>query len=728
MSFDRTVSRRARDASRAGDFGDARAPGRVSASALLQRRADATPLASGIVQRDGDGAIGAHAEAAVAEAASAGGGAPLPEDIRARFEASLGADLSAVRVHTGAASADASAAIGARAYTLGQDIHFGAGEYTPGSQDGLHLLAHEVAHTVQQAGRTATGAQFKLSVSQPADGHEIEADAAADAMVQGAPASVGSAAGISRATVARKATVEADKTSVALPRETKEEPGNVDEQFETIGGKALVDSVRALCAAWRTYRQAPASADNAMPGHGIGAKVFIPFTVKAGALPGWFKERASRELGPENLALLEEMMSVTHEGWGEGSALFNVKRLTVQHKYSMFAKGTPLNTALIVTVYYENNLPSPWKWHRDFAIPGLEVDVLGLAKGKKDKLSFSGTFDGTTTESYVGYENLNKKAVHVVKGPSVSAKWSIVSAGWSTGASATFETTPPVVFKNFVLKPPDLPKLDGDPLQIPDFSLSLGGAGAGVALAIEDAHKDVKAIPTVGKLVRGTKQFRARIEQFANGSAELPADGDPALAELVSTLAAWRSQELEPIRTQLEAHGLDFAANAKLRVAVEGWASLRWAGAKDESDRHAKNQALSEQRARLVSSVLIERLNPGGWDYDLDVAGHGAGVIAPDATPESVVLQELHFAEEALRRAELELAQATKAGSPDIAHEQQKVAEARARVAELKKLIDPSQQPKPDQEAIRRVTVRVDWAGQLIDLAAPSISASPVKK
>src|SRR5262245_2876548 len=84
-----------------------------------------------------------------AKLARAGGasGAPLPGDVRDRFEGSLGADLSAVRVHTGEASAEASDAVGARAYTLGNDIHFAAGAYQPEDPFGLHLLAHEVAHT-----------------------------------------------------------------------------------------------------------------------------------------------------------------------------------------------------------------------------------------------------------------------------------------------------------------------------------------------------------------------------------------------------------------------------------------------------------------------------------------------------------------------------------------------------------------------------------------------------
>jgi hypothetical protein len=121
-------------------------------------------------------------------------GAPLPDAARAQFEGSLGADLSNVRVHAGASSAEAAEGLGARAFATGQDIHFGAGQYQPDDPFGMHLLAHEVAHTVQQGG-TGDGAQMKLEVSTPGDAYETEADVAAEAMVRGAPASVSSVQG-----------------------------------------------------------------------------------------------------------------------------------------------------------------------------------------------------------------------------------------------------------------------------------------------------------------------------------------------------------------------------------------------------------------------------------------------------------------------------------------------------------------------------------------------------
>lgn len=152
------------------------------------------------LQRMGGGGVGGiqpNAEAAVARASGAGG-SPLPATLQRKFERSLGADLGGVRVHTGAASAEAAESVSARAYTVGSDIHFGAGQYNPSSSAGEALLAHEVAHTVQQAGGAARKAQYKLDVSSPGDALEVEADAAAESMVAGRAAEVSSGGGLSR--------------------------------------------------------------------------------------------------------------------------------------------------------------------------------------------------------------------------------------------------------------------------------------------------------------------------------------------------------------------------------------------------------------------------------------------------------------------------------------------------------------------------------------------------
>jgi len=78
-----------------------------------------------------------------------GGGQPLPESVRAFFEPRFGYDFSQVRVHTDGQAAESARAVNARAYTLGRDVVFGAGEYAPDSAAGKSLLAHELTHVVQ---------------------------------------------------------------------------------------------------------------------------------------------------------------------------------------------------------------------------------------------------------------------------------------------------------------------------------------------------------------------------------------------------------------------------------------------------------------------------------------------------------------------------------------------------------------------------------------------------
>lgn len=86
-----------------------------------------------------------------------GGGQPLPQTSRAFFEPRFGADFSKVRLHTGSNAAHLARSINAKAFTVGRDVVFGAGQYAPGSNAGKRLMAHELTHVVQQGGKGARG-------------------------------------------------------------------------------------------------------------------------------------------------------------------------------------------------------------------------------------------------------------------------------------------------------------------------------------------------------------------------------------------------------------------------------------------------------------------------------------------------------------------------------------------------------------------------------------------
>jgi len=105
-----------------------------------------------------------------------GGGASLDAGVQERFGSSLG-DLSDVRVHTDDTADRLNRSVSARAFATGTDVYFAQGEYSPGSASGDKLIAHELAHVVQQRGAPSGGS---LSVSEPGDALETEADAVAD--------------------------------------------------------------------------------------------------------------------------------------------------------------------------------------------------------------------------------------------------------------------------------------------------------------------------------------------------------------------------------------------------------------------------------------------------------------------------------------------------------------------------------------------------------------------
>jgi hypothetical protein len=78
------------------------------------------------------------------------GGQSLDSQTRAFFEPRLGHDLSEIRIHTGVSAENSAEAVNARAYTIGSDIVFARNEYQPANEGGKRLLAHEIAHVVQQ--------------------------------------------------------------------------------------------------------------------------------------------------------------------------------------------------------------------------------------------------------------------------------------------------------------------------------------------------------------------------------------------------------------------------------------------------------------------------------------------------------------------------------------------------------------------------------------------------
>ena len=102
------------------------------------------------IQLSPDGGMTASPTISSQITTSKGSGQNLPAPVRANLESRMGADFSNVKVHTDSKAAQMSNALGAQAFTHGNDIYFNEGKYQPESSEGKHLLAHELTHTVQQ--------------------------------------------------------------------------------------------------------------------------------------------------------------------------------------------------------------------------------------------------------------------------------------------------------------------------------------------------------------------------------------------------------------------------------------------------------------------------------------------------------------------------------------------------------------------------------------------------
>lgn len=93
---------------------------------------------------------------------SKGGGNPMPLEVRNEMESGFGADFSNVRIHTDSNAIQMNQQLGAQAFANGNDIYFNEGKFNTATNNGQHLLAHELTHTIQQ-----TGGQSRNTNVQP---------------------------------------------------------------------------------------------------------------------------------------------------------------------------------------------------------------------------------------------------------------------------------------------------------------------------------------------------------------------------------------------------------------------------------------------------------------------------------------------------------------------------------------------------------------------------------
>jgi len=193
----------------------------------VMRRAQKQASPEGEAEND-DGAESAGGDAGADQVVA------IPEALKLKMEVQLGADFSAVNIHVGAQAEKQAEAMGAEAFTQGADVYFGKGAWNPDSPETAELLAHELVHVVQQGAAakkedkgpdaedapkespSTNAPQTKLSVSEPGDAAEVEADQIASRVAGG---------GGARPQAAATADVHRSAAGTAAAPKGKQEPG-----------------------------------------------------------------------------------------------------------------------------------------------------------------------------------------------------------------------------------------------------------------------------------------------------------------------------------------------------------------------------------------------------------------------------------------------------------------------------------------------------------------------
>ncbi len=167
--------------------------------------------------------------------AQLGSGEGLESGLQGGMSSAFGYDFSGVRVHKDNQAAQLSADLNARAFTIGHNVAFGAGEYQPGTLIGDALIAHELAHVVQQGGATVQGPLQKGE----ADIGSLEEDA--DVSAVRAVASLWSGAKAGLANIGHNA-IPALKSGLKLQRCKRESTPAPQEKFNLPAGENLLSA------------------------------------------------------------------------------------------------------------------------------------------------------------------------------------------------------------------------------------------------------------------------------------------------------------------------------------------------------------------------------------------------------------------------------------------------------------------------------------------------------
>jgi hypothetical protein len=152
---------------------EGRAPGSRNSDSSLEAQAD--NAADGAVRHRPNVSRGLTEAPPAKYDAPASVGREMVREVRTDLEATFGAELAAVRVHDDAAAHTSARAEEAQAFTAGRDVYFAQGKYAPNSTEGLRLLAHEIAHVLQQTGRRLSSTLVEATEREGAGDVQVRA-------------------------------------------------------------------------------------------------------------------------------------------------------------------------------------------------------------------------------------------------------------------------------------------------------------------------------------------------------------------------------------------------------------------------------------------------------------------------------------------------------------------------------------------------------------------------
>lgn len=166
----------------------------------------------------------------VRDVVGSGGGSPLESSTRTYMESRLGHDFSDVRIHTGPKADVSARSINAQAYTVGTNVVFQTGKFAPDTPSGMHTLAHELTHVVQQKSGPVAGspAPGGIRLSDPSDSFEQAAERTAATALAPTSAAGSGEASVQRATMVEEQ--EDDETATAQKMVAQRQDDELDEE------------------------------------------------------------------------------------------------------------------------------------------------------------------------------------------------------------------------------------------------------------------------------------------------------------------------------------------------------------------------------------------------------------------------------------------------------------------------------------------------------------------